>query len=346
MSVPSKRVAYLDGLRVLAIFAVVVVHVAGTGWASFPVESLRWQTLNVFDGAARFATPVLVMISGYVFLDPSRPVTVRSMVAGRLPRIAIAFVAWSLAYALLRAVTEPPPDPPVWDAYLTYVLTGHYHLWFLGVIAGLYLVTPLLRPVAADPQLSRYFLLLALVFGSVAPLLHTLGWWRDSILAPDRLQLFMVLGYPGYYLLGHHLGRLPLSIRAARAIYAAGLAGLLVTVVGTSLWSLATSTGQDALYFRLNPHVALMSAAVFVAFRRHLATPGPRLALVLEHLSERAFGIFLVHVMFLTIFRDILPLARIPAIVLVPLLSVVVFGLSWAASELLSRFEFARGRIV
>lgn len=344
--VRAGRVPFLDALRVLGVFAVIVVHVASTGWASVPVQGLRWQTLNVFAGAARFATPLLVMISGYLFLDPGRPVTVRSLLSRRIPRIAMAFAFWSLLYAVMRVITEPATSEPVGDLLLTYFLTGHYHLWFLGVIAGLYLVTPFLRVIAVDARLTLYFLALAFVFGSVVPLSESLGFSVDSIVHPDRLQLFMVLGYPGYFLLGHYLGRSALTRRVTFAIYAAGVAGLLVTVVGTAWWSLASGQGQDQLYFRLNPHVALMSAAIFLAFRNHFPTPSLRIGHLLGQLGNRAFGIFLVHVLFLTFFREVLPFARIPALILVPVLSLVIFLLSWGSASLLSRLEFAQGRIV
>lgn len=140
-TVRGGRLPFLDGLRVLGVFAVIVVHVASTGWASIPVDGFRWQTLNAFAGAARFATPLLVMISGYLFLDPGRPVTPRSILSQRIPRIAVAFAFWSLVYAVMRVATEPATPEEVGDVLLTHFLTGHYHLWFLGVIAGLYLVT-------------------------------------------------------------------------------------------------------------------------------------------------------------------------------------------------------------
>ena len=39
-----------------------------------------------------------------------------------------------------------------------HVITGDYHLWFLYMIVGLYLLIPLLRPIAQSETLMRYFL--------------------------------------------------------------------------------------------------------------------------------------------------------------------------------------------
>ena len=343
--VPSeKRTAFLDVLRLVGIFSVVVVHVSFTGWETTDVDTLRWQTLNAFAGTVRYATPLLLMISGYLFLDPARSATPRQMVTQRLPRLGLAFVFWSALYTLVRVwlSTEPPDPATVLDGFLN----GAYHLWYLGAIAGVYLVTPLLRPIAADRQLSRYFLALAFVFASVLPLLQTLGWYPDSILTPEGLKLHFVLGYTGYYLLGHVLGRSRLSRNATRTVYALGVLGLVVTVAGTSVWSLATGIAQTDLYYRLNPTVAFTAAALFLAVKNHTPALSPRVGRVLAHLGKRGFGIYLVHALVLTLVRRMLPVEDIPAIVLVPALSVLVFGLSWAASTWLARIPHARGRIV
>lgn len=340
----GRRTAFLDVLRLVGIFSVVVVHVSFTGWDTTEVDTLRWQTLNAFAGTVRHATPLLLMISGYLFLDPARSATPRQMVTERLPRLGIAFVFWSALYALVRVwLSVDLPDPAT---VLHWFLNGAYHLWYLGAIAGIYLVTPLLRPIAADRQLARYFLALAFVFASVLPLLQTLGWYPDSILTPEGLKLHLVLGYTGYFLLGHVLGRSRLSREATWTVYALGALGLLVTIGGTSVWSLSTGVAQADLYYRLNPTVAFTAAAVFLAVKNHTPALSPRVSRVLTQVGDRGFGIYLVHPLILNLVRRLLPVHDIPAIVLVPVLSVVVFGLSWAASAWIARIPYARGRIV
>ena len=44
---------------------------------------------------------------------------------------------------------------------------GSYHMWFLYMIASMYLLTPILQKVTESDQLTRYFMVLSILFGSL-----------------------------------------------------------------------------------------------------------------------------------------------------------------------------------
>ena len=53
-----KRLAYIDVLRLVAIFAVVVLHVAARAIAKAPPYSPGWMTGLVLDSLSRWSVPV------------------------------------------------------------------------------------------------------------------------------------------------------------------------------------------------------------------------------------------------------------------------------------------------
>lgn len=59
-----QRIAYFDVLRILATFAVIVLHLSAQHWADTDVHTRAWQAFNLYDSAVRWAVPVFVMISG------------------------------------------------------------------------------------------------------------------------------------------------------------------------------------------------------------------------------------------------------------------------------------------
>ena len=63
----AKRVTYLDLLRVIAIFSMMMLHVCAAQFDKIEIASFSWQVLNVYDGIVRFCVPVFVMISGVFF---------------------------------------------------------------------------------------------------------------------------------------------------------------------------------------------------------------------------------------------------------------------------------------
>ena len=50
-----QRIAYFDVLRILATFAVIVLHLSAQHWADTDVYSRAWQAFNLYDSAVRWA---------------------------------------------------------------------------------------------------------------------------------------------------------------------------------------------------------------------------------------------------------------------------------------------------
>ena len=72
-SATSDGLAWVSWLRVLAILAVVLIHVAGiTAVAPDARSTTQGNLAIVLDFASRWSVPVFVMVSGALLLDPSR----------------------------------------------------------------------------------------------------------------------------------------------------------------------------------------------------------------------------------------------------------------------------------
>lgn len=158
-----RRVIYFDVLRIVAIFFVVAVHLSAMHWADVDVDSRAWFAFNLYCTTGKWSVPIFVMISGALFLG--REVSISTILKKNVARIATVFLFWSGCYALVYLVFRHAPLSVV----LSQFITGHYHLWFLYMIVGLYLLIPLLRPIVQNEMLMRYFLLLAFIFTFLLP---------------------------------------------------------------------------------------------------------------------------------------------------------------------------------
>ena len=174
------------------------------------------------------------MISGLFFLAGTQ--SLRQILRKNVLRIVTAFVFWSALYAAYAYFFNKCAR----STAVTLFFSGHYHMWFLFMIVGLYLIVPLLRPIAQNETLLRYFLLLALVFNFLLPqlgaLLSLFSWplYSSYLSLSGMLYYHFTLGFAAYFMLGRYLSRKELSPKAARWCYALGVAGLIVTVVMTS----------------------------------------------------------------------------------------------------------------
>ena len=341
------RLAYADLLRCAAMLAVIVLHVAGSQLAAVPVDSGAFQVFNLYDGLVRWCVPVFVMLSGMFLLDPKHSLPLSKLFFGHILRIAVALAVWGTAYALLLRVREYGLSWGSVRAALHSVLLGqtHFHLWFLYMIIGLYLVTPVLRAFVrgAGRRDFHWFFLLVFLFAWLIPTVLRLRPSQTLSLYVNNLNLHLVLGYVGYYVLGYYLKEYTLSRPAEYLTYLLGILGAVVTVGGTAWLSRQQGALIQTLYSYDAPNVALMSAAVFVFFRYVLGVSDERSRRQRFSGAARiSFGVYLVHAFFLIALQHfgVTTLSFAPALS-VPALSAVVFLCSLAVAWLLSKVPFA-----
>lgn len=334
-----QRVEYLEVLRAVAIIAVVVIHASISEWHQLPPGGSRADQLTWIGSALRFCVPVFFMVSGVLFLAPEREVAMGSLFRKSIPRLLIPFACWSLCYALVGVYG--PGGSRDSAEFAGDALTGHFHLWFLLALTGLYLAVPILRPVVRDRRVAWYFVALALPFASVLPLLEHLpvaGEVISEVLGDMRFDL--VLGYSAFFILGLLLDRADLSPAVLAWLAVGGIAGVVATGIGTLLVS-AHSGEPDELFFDfVTPNVAVVAIALFALARawgrRFSLSPGWRRAVTL--LGGYSFGIYLIHPLVQWAYRQFgITTEFAQPWLSVPVLTVLVLVPSLAAAMLIRR---------
>jgi hypothetical protein len=150
---------HVDLIRTVAIIGVIVLH-ATQDATSFdpqaPYEIWRWWTVDVYQSLSRVGVPLFVMLSGALLLQPSKIEPLHVFLKKRWARIGLPFLFWGAAYF-------------AWDYFskhITFtssfiiqgVLSGPYfHFWYLYMLIGLYIFTPVLRVVVAHVSTSDVF---------------------------------------------------------------------------------------------------------------------------------------------------------------------------------------------
>lgn len=337
------RLAYADLLRILATLGVIVLHLTG-GWVEQLTPGTGTSTVfHLYNGLLHWCVPVFVMLSGMFLLDPKRDLGPGRLFR-HLARIAVALAVWGAIYAVVTPWLSG--ETLSLDAVKTALLEvlrakTHYHLWFLYMIFGLYLITPILRAFVKGASRGdfHYFFLLYGFFILVLPLLLRL---RPS----DVIQRYVWLMYftntafkfAGFYVAGYYLKTFELNRFAQFVIYALGILGGIVTVGGTAFLQQAGESSL-VLYEYTTPNIAAMAVAVFVLFR---SLTGLNCVLarskLLGGVGCLTFGVYLVHDLFLQLLShfQITALSFMP-VLSVPILTAVVFLCSLIPAWLLSK---------
>jgi len=309
----SGRIFYLDLLRVVASFAVVLLHEVPWQVTHLPADSLGWWTANIYNIGMRFCVPVFIMISGALLLDPGRAEPVATFFRKRLFKVVIPFLVWVCFYYgfyLYRAGDPFVAEDFVREAART-AGSPHmpHHLWFLPMLIGLYLATPFIRPFTdrATPRDLTFFVGLCALLASGFPMLERFADVEVSL----GNGMFNI--YLGYFVLGALLHRLPCpSGHQIAGIFAPlALAALAAGAVGAHALYRELGSGYDGILNRwFAPNVVILSLCTFLTIRYLASTlplRHPAVERAVAWLAPLSFGIYLVHIAVITLLEPISP---------------------------------------
>lgn len=294
---------WADRLRNIATVLVIAIHIAAPiAHAYQDIDTWWWWAGNWWNSLARPAVPLFVMLSGYLLLGKDYPLPV--FLKKRFVRIVIPALFWMGAYLLYGHIAKDKPAT-WWEAFKS-IVDGpvHYHLWFIYLIIGLYLVYPILRAwiKTASEQDIQYFLILCVI-----------GTWVYKILnmfADLTIGIYfeMVSNNGGYFVLGYYLGtktfadeerkNMPWRFTQKQIMYA-GAALIVLGTTATAMLSYWFShvKGQNFNFFYdyLTPNVGFSAIGWFL-FVKTAFNRKPLLDIE-KDFAAASFGIYLAHVL-------------------------------------------------
>lgn len=324
----KTRETELDLLKICAFFCVVCLHVAAELWFVIPADTWQWQITNAFRGT--WGVPVFVMVTGRFLLDPER--TVDSKKLGKyFLRAVVAFLVWAAvfeAYRLFVAFPIKNITETNWKWEIVQFVKGEYHLWYLPMLAGLYLVTPFLRRICQDMKLMRWYLLLFFAMESLnryGVKLPMAGVLLQPVM--DNMSFRFTLGYTGYMVLGYYLSKEDIPEKVEWALYIVGVLCLVMAPVANSIYTIHKGEYMSTFSSELTPNMILASAAVYIFFCKRVSKVkfSERAACRISMLAELGFGAYLIHVLFINLVVDVIgvdfqtgnPLLWIPVLTIV-----------------------------
>ena len=329
----SRRLFWLDMLRLVAVVAVIVIHVSAPGTSQTPLDSGTIVSL-LADGLSHWAVPMFVMISGALFLRPEKEINIRRIYTHYIPRLLVAYFFWWAVYAFIRVCVNPI-EPGI-NVLSTRFLYHHYHLWFLTLLAAVYALIPLLRKIASDEKTVEYFLVVWAIYISV-------GFFNISQVKQIS-SLFVVnevVGYSGYFMLGYWLSQKSFKPCWRRIIYIAGIAGAFITAGGTQLMCHLGSEDRSLFFNNLSLNMGAMASAIFLLIKENSAALQPKFGKFVAFTGENVFGIYLTHALWIFFYTDTVRSYCHPAI-MIPLSTVVIFVLSLLTTLFLRKIPFLK----
>ena len=356
-----NRVVFVDYVRVVACFLVMLVHASENFYAadasglagnvSLLVNESNRFWVAFYDGTlGRISVPLFMIVSAFLLVPMKPGYTMTSFYRRRLMRVVPPMLVFMLAYTFLPLAW----DAMTWEQSLADLarlplnfpsMAGH--LWFMYPLISIYLIIPVVSPwlERASARDERVFLALFFI-SSFTPFIHkfiTPEVWGECFWNGYGM-FWYVSGYLGYLVLAHYVRVHIKWNRAKRLGIGAVTAVAGMVFIGWSFWVMGTpgvfidTPMLEWAWEFCTPNIIIATFGVFLLFSciERKATPP-----VIAELSRLSFGIFLIHLFFLA------PIAAyfvagnqaeplIPVAIAIPVIAVLTFLCSTIAVKILS----------
>jgi surface polysaccharide O-acyltransferase-like enzyme len=331
---------WLDNSRIIAIFAVVFLHVAAGVVIGSDIGTESWWIGNLYDSLVRWCVPVFVMISGALLLDPSKKEDLRTFYLKRLSRILIPVLFWSaffLLWATLKGTIKGEPLSIVDLAKRLLSGKPYYHMWFLYMIITLYLFTPFFRKIITNS--SRNEIATLVFFTFVLSAINALA--GKLFLVDSKLFINWFLSYIPYFFLGY-LVRTSESDYQSRILWGIFVVSVILTAAGC--YAVAIKEGLEAgLYFYSYLSITVIPMSISVMhLLKSWTKPIGSIGLT-KKISALTLGVYLIHPIFIDMiqYAGYGSLAFYP-VVSIPAITFVVFSLSLSGAWVINKVPYLK----
>ncbi|NCD71158.1 acyltransferase [Mucilaginibacter agri] len=292
------NVEWISNLRFVALVAVIMLHASAVLLAQYgKVPISYWFTADVFNAMVRFAVPVFVMITGA--LNLGRNYELIDFLKRRLLRIITPFLFWSLVYIGYSWYNEEISFEN--DTWTNVKLVLHqlkygssYHLWYVYMLIGLYLIMPILNKfvcTATQKELLYFLMVWLLVMLFSQPYLSRFK---------PVVELRYFEGYIGYLVLGYYLTVKEFHQKHLRLLMLLLFVALVAVItIGTYKLTLHNYTTTTLFYEPLGPFIVCLSGSIFLFFRFSNPTLPAFVKQIRDFTGQYAYGVYLCHALFL-----------------------------------------------
>lgn len=323
--------------------AVILIHVCDYIVKIYSPYSIEFKIANFIDTLSRFAVPFFFMISGIFMLDKKRELPIPKL-AKKIFRTFALLVFWTFVYMVLT------PE----KRYIYHIMYAHEHLWFLRVLIGLYLMTPILRLFVTKKNINYllYLAVLALIFQNTPEVLDTI-FCRNN--PPHDLISFCTktfrVGFYSHWMIYYIGGWLIIQIfnklkKHLSTFKLCAILGALINFAGMQAYQFYGFNATLVFYDDSNIGVFLYSVSLFILVKYFIDKYENKLSTKFKDLifkfSGLSFGVYICHFAVLSFVRNYIRLTDYNILVYI----VLVFGCTALLTTLLvlvlSKIKYVR----
>lgn len=327
----------IEIVRFLSFIMVIVIHVANYYCRAFEtVGSGEYIFALILNTVSRVSVPCFFMISGALLLGRNETMAKSGR---RVVRFLTTLIVWSLIYygfntyymnqtVEIKKILEAPAEA---------------HLWYLYVMIPVYLVLPFLQAMCRgmNAKLEMAFVIIGSVWVIVLHLISYVHveFYYDIPILGNRVYIY-------YLFIGYFLAKQKERIPKNKWLWFSFFVGCsVINIIATALCSVQEGEHFER-FLEYGCPLVLVSAISFFVLMMQMRNGEIKLKQSVRKLIDVgcscSFGIYLIHIIFLDIFKKHVKPYEISAFVAIPVLVVGISLVSFGFIYIIRRFSVGR----
>ena len=339
----------MDLLRVLACYMVMQIHAGefyyiGEGGVTVPGTNSMW--VGILNSFCRLSVPLFVMISGYLLLPVKTDLS--TFMKTRFTRVFFPFVFFCIVFSFyfygIGNITLKQAFINIPLIFVNYG-TDVGHLWYIYMIMGVYLFSPIISPWIKTAPVSHYIyffvfwgLSMCLVYIHLLfPAVWGECYWNNT----PMLQSFT--GHMGYAILGAFV---KIHLQDKNLYWLGAILVVVGYVITATIFILRLDTCEMVADLELSwtfhsINVGMETLGFFLLLRK-VQCKINIINKIFQDISLKSYGMFLVHIIFLNLFHDLFDANNHPSYIFIPLMAICTFITSYIAIKILSYIPYSQ----
>lgn len=299
----TKRVEYVDLLRVIAILSIIAVHV-NTLIRNyyFTSNKIYYIIITCLDTLTRAGVPLFFMITGFFVLSSNKREKYSIFIEKMFRKMIIPFIVFSLIY-YIEIVIDKGLSFSIIDFFEKFSKNELcYHLWYMYAIIIIYLFLPFEKKLVKNLNKEELIKLMAItyIFGNCLVTINLiLNSFNYSFL--NWFSLPNIVIYNNYVILGYYLNKY--EIKNKKKLYILGIIALMIMPIANYFLTKTNPIVDDSIFTVIHIFSAVYALAVFCFIKEYYdkLKLNKKSKKIILKCSKLSFYMYLIHALIIKI---------------------------------------------
>lgn len=303
MIINDKREISYEIMRFIACLLIIATHIYSHYFALYnKIQTISWMYSNVIMSFSRFSVPLFLCITGALALQKDIPL--KKAILKSLKYLLILII-WSVVYIVFSRHIIHHASTDITKA-INLIISNNvwYHLWYLYVLIGVYLILPIIQQLVrhTDKTFAKYFFALFLLSSILNTIPGILSLFNVNI----KIYLNIPMtGYPFCVVLGYYLSNIGYNKKLLKLSYFIFLTSVIATILLTYCSCMVRGKSNQSFFANSGVNVILASMAAFYIIKQvsDRITLNKNIEIVIRLIGAISLNIYLIHPLIIKIYK-------------------------------------------